>query len=134
MKEIFFDSSAFYALLDSDELHHSACREFMDSNTLPLITTNFIFSETLSLLTKRAGKHLAIQTGTFIKHSGRVRLASLTDDQQEEAWKMFQEFSDKEYDYVDCTCFVFMNAMNIRSAFSVDRHFTQYGFHTYPER
>ena len=134
MTEIFFDSSAFFALVDPHDPSHSSCQYFLKNNKVPFVTTNFIFSETLSLLTKRLGKPLAIQTGTFIKQSGRVRLVSLSDEHQEQAWKMFQSFSDKEYDYIDCTCFIFMDSMNIRSAFSVDRHFTQYGFRAYPER
>ena len=56
MKQIFVDTSAFYALADRKDPAHVRAKQFLESNEAPLLTNNYVFSETLSLLTKRLGK------------------------------------------------------------------------------
>lgn len=132
MREIFVDTSAFYALVDAKEPLYPAARDFFQENQTPLVTTNFIFAETLSLLTKRLGKKIAVKFGQSLKESHLMRLVYLSVELQEKAWRLFCQQPDKDYDYIDCTCFIFMEAQEIKEAFCFDRHFAQKGYAMLP--
>lgn len=132
MKQILVDTSAFYALADSADPAHAASREFLESNQVPLVTTNYVFAETLSLLTKRLGKDAAVRFGTGLRASEMIRLFRLPRDYDEDSWKEFLRFRDKGFDFIDSTCFVVMQRLGMETAFSFDRHFVQRGFRVVP--
>jgi len=48
MNGIFVDTGAWYALVDTDDANHGAAAAFLAANTMPLITTNAVFSETVT--------------------------------------------------------------------------------------
>jgi uncharacterized protein len=73
---IFVDTGAWYALVDSDDADHKAAAAFLVSNTVPLITTNFIFSETVTLIRYRIGHEAARSFGQKLKESSFVRVAT----------------------------------------------------------
>jgi predicted nucleic acid-binding protein len=132
MKRIFIDTSAFYALADKKEPLHRKARNFLEGNTLPLVTTNYVFAETLSLLTKRLGKKTAIAFGNGIWESAIINLVFFPEEYQSPTWDLFCSKKDKEWDFIDCSCFVFMEKMGIIEAFSFDKHFSQAGFEMLP--
>lgn len=132
MKQVFVDTSAFYALADDKDPAHPRALRFLESNDLPLLTTNYIFAESLSLLTKRLGKAAAIRFGAGLKTSELIRVFCLTPEYEEAAWREFLKYQDKGFDFIDSTCFVVMQKQGIESAFSFDRHFTQRGFQNLP--
>ena len=43
------------------------------------------------------------------------------------SWLIFQQFRDKEWSFTDCTSYVAMQRLRIKSAFSFDHHFRQFG-------
>ena len=43
------------------------------------------------------------------------------------AWKVFEEFDDKNWSFTDCTSKVVMEQLGIEVAFAFDHHFHQYG-------
>ena len=98
----------------------------------PLLTNNYVFSETLSLLTKRLGKVVAAQFGASLRTSELVRILYLDSEYEEAAWKEFLRFRDKEFDFVDSTCFAVMEKQGIQTAFSFDRHYAQRGYRMVP--
>ena len=132
MKEIFVDTSAFYAFADSRDPYYRLARRFFQENRMPLVSTNFIFAETLSLVTKRLGKKTAIKFGYGFKSSHLIRMIYVSVEHQEKAWRIFSQAKDKDYDYIDCICFVCMDAQGIGEAFTFDKHFRQKGYKMLP--
>lgn len=132
MKQVFVDTSAFYALADAKDPAHPRAARFLEENEAPLLTTNYVFAESLSLLTKRLGKAAAIRFGEGLRGSEVVRVFQLAADYEEAAWKEFLKLRDKEFDFIDSTCFVVMEMQGMDSAFSFDRHFAQRGFRMLP--
>ena len=99
-----------------------------------LITTDFIFAETMSLMTKRLGNAVAVAFGEGIRGSPMFRIEEPTEQVREQAWTLFAGHRDKEYDLIDCVSFATMESLRIRDVFGFDHHFTRYGFHLLPER
>jgi len=120
---IFVDTGAWYALVDSDDADHKAAAAFLAANTLPLITTNFIFSETVTLIRYRIGHEAARSFGQKLQESNFVRVIAVTPADEERAWDIFSKYSDQDFSFVDCTSFAVMARMKLSTAFGFDRHF-----------
>ena len=127
------DTGAFYALADGKDPAFARAKHFYEESTATLITSDFIFAETMSLLTKRVGKKIAVSFGQGIRKSSRFRIEEPTAEVREAAWKLFVRQFDKDYDLIDCISFATMEAFRIREAFGFDRHFSQYGFRLLPD-
>ena len=67
MTGIFVDTSAWYALVDSDDADHGKAAAFFSANTTTLSTTNAIFSETVTLIRYRIGHDAALSFGRKMK-------------------------------------------------------------------
>lgn len=134
MREIFVDTSAFYALSDHTDPAHAVAVAFYRGNKIPLVTTNLIFAETLSLLTKRLGKQVAISFGGGMRTSRILRIVNLPDEYEQETWDRFSRYTDKDFDYIDASSFVFMDRHEMDTAFTFDRHYLQMNYKVVPQR
>lgn len=132
IESIFVDTSAFYAIVNKGEAHHNKIKEFIKNSKYLLVTTNLIFAETISLVTKRLGKKIAADFGSGLWNSERLNIYYLSEDYQKEAWDLFVRYKDKDFDYIDATCFTFMKKMDINKVLSFDRHFKQMNFEILP--
>jgi len=129
---IFVDTGAWYALVDTDDANHGAAAAFLASNTTPLITTNAVFSETVTLIRYRIGHEAARIFGQKLKESAFVRMISVTPADEERAWEIFTKYRDQEFSFVDCTSFAVMQRMKMTGAFAFDRHFKVMKFTVVP--
>jgi hypothetical protein len=73
---------------------------------------------TMSLLTKRLGKAIAVRFGQGIRGSS--------------AFRIFTTQLDRDYDLIDCPSFAMMDAFDVREVFGFDQHFARYGFRLLP--
>lgn len=124
MNGIFVDTGAWYALVDSDDAEHTAAATFLAANTIPLMTTNFVFSETITLIRYRIGHEAAFSFGQNLKESSFVRVITVTTADEERSWEIFRKYRDQDFSYVDCTSFAVMERMKLSTAFAFDRHFS----------
>ena len=132
MNGVFVDTGAWYALADSDDADHMAAAAFLAANTLPLVTTNFVFSETVTLLRYRIGYSAARSFGQKLKESNLVRVVAVTPADEERAWEIFTKYRDQDFSFVDCTSFAVMERMKLATAFAFDRHFSVMRFTVVP--
>lgn len=130
MKRIFVDTGAWYALIDEKDPDHRSAREFYKNNSIPLLTTNFIFDETVTLLVSRLGWKVACEFGEKLKKSRFASLVQITDADEERAWKIFLTHRDAGFSYTDCTSFALMERLKIDTAFTYDNHFKAMRFRT----
>ena len=98
----------------------------------PATHDKLCLAETVSLLTKRLGKSVALRFGEHLRANDSVRVFSLTPEYEEAAWKEFRRYKDKDFDFVDSSSFAVMERQGIDTAFSFDRHFRQRGFELRP--
>lgn len=124
------DSSAFLSLEDVDEVSHAAAldayRGLVDART-PLMTTNFVFDETYTLLLTRLGRQRAVAWGDRLLGSAMVRLMRVSRQHEEQAWDIIRNHEDESFSYTDATCFAVAEDLCIETALALDRHFVQYG-------
>jgi hypothetical protein len=124
---IFVDTGAWYASVVPSDPNHAAAVQWLNANVEPLLTTDFVIDETLTLLKARGHLRRALALGTQWFVGNRSILHHLTPAQVEAAWQIFQRFTDKDWSFTDCTSKVVMEQLALLTAFAFDQHFRQFG-------
>lgn len=124
---VFVDTSAWYAVTDKSDANHESAIDCLNTITEPLITTNFIVNETITLIRKHLGFEQASKIGHKFWKEEITKLVQVTQIDETEAWKVFLKYKDKDFSFTDCISFVIMTRLNISKAFTFDCHFKQYG-------
>lgn len=117
---IFVDTSA-------DDQDHAAAWAWYTANAKPLITTDYVIDELLTLLRSRDEFRRAIEVGRDIIDGPEVTRERISASDFDEAWRIFQDFGDKAWSFTDCTSRVVMARLGIAQAFAFDEHFRQFG-------
>lgn len=124
---IFVDTSAWYTLSVPTDPNHLAASRLLRENRLPLVITDYIVDETLTLLKSRGERQRALRIGQQFFTGEIATIHRLTDDELRAAWETFQRFTDKDWSFTDCTSKVVIEKLGIAHAFSFDEHFRQFG-------
>jgi predicted nucleic acid-binding protein len=124
---ILVDTGAWFASVVPTDADYESAVAWLAGNREPLLTTDYIIDETLTLLRARGRRQLAIQTAVRL-FSGELALVHyLTPDDIAAASEVFRRFADKDWSFTDCTSKVVMESLGITTAFSFDQHFRQFG-------
>jgi predicted nucleic acid-binding protein len=133
---IFVDTSAFLALVNRRDIHHSKALDFKDTclkTGQTLISSDYVLDESYTIVRLRAGHAIAVQFGEILRKSQFIRIEYITPEIIEEAWRLFKAFADHDFSFTDCTSFALMERLHISNAFTFDAHFKEYGrFNTKP--
>jgi len=130
---IFADTSAFYALLDGDDAEHSRALKLWEREPPGeggLVTTNYVVLESMALLQSRLG-----MPAVRVFHDAilpLVRMEWIDEVTHALAVSAYIAADRRGLSLVDLSSFETMRRLGIRSAFTFDRHFRQYGFRTLP--
>ncbi len=124
------DTSAIYALLDKSDANHNDAVKLLKTIAIEkkdVILTNFIVAETHALILIKLGNKLAnYWLKNLCWHIERV-----SEEDEEKAKDIINAYIDKTFSYTDALTFAVMTRMNTETAFTFDKHFTQYGFKMY---
>ena len=120
---VFVDTSAWFAYLVHKDPDYPAATQWMSMNSQPLITSDYIIDETLTLLLYRASTQAAFQMGQLFFLYGIAHIEFVSPDDISNAWKTFEQYRDKNWSFTDCTSKVIMERLKIPIAFSFDKHF-----------
>ena len=132
IERVFVDTGAWYAYINARDPDHSKMKEFLQSFPGRLITSNYVFDETVTLVLARLGHRTAVRVGGVLLDSGVVELLRVNAADERSAWKLFQDRSDKTYSFTDCTSFAVMRRLDLFEALTLDEHFAQEGFKALP--
>ncbi len=124
---IFVDTSAWYATVDKSDRDHMAAVAKIQNLGRPLLTSNYIFDETLTLLKTKLGPTIAVQFGEKLWNQEVATLIRISEKDEDMAWKLFLKYEDKGFSFTDCTSFALMERLKINMVFAFDDHFAQYG-------
>ncbi len=132
MRRAFVDTSFFYALTMEQDPNHEKAAEAHDEFSGVTVTSVFVLSETMSLVTKRRGKRSAVTIGRDLIASQRTRILYPDGNVLRRAWREFAQYPDWDFDLVDAISFALMKREEIDSALTFDHHFAQMGFEALP--
>lgn len=124
---IFVDTGAWFAAFVNNDPDHATADAWLDRNTEPLVTTDYVLDELLTLLKIRGEFERAIRLGENLIAGRIARLERIAETDLEDAWRVFRDYRDKDWSFTDCTSYAVMQRLGIEVAFSFDHHFRQFG-------
>ena len=128
MKTVLVDSSFLLAMVDRDDKYHPEAIDFLRRlGKATLLVTSHIFDEAMTLIKVRLGSEVAVRTGRQLRLSTLFRLIHITEGDDEAAWEIFSQYTDKDWSYTDCSCLAVMRKLGITEVLSFDHHFDQMG-------
>jgi uncharacterized protein len=135
-RTVFVDTGYLLALeRRTDENHRRALGHWrsLRGQGLPrLVTSTYVFDETVTYLNSRGLHASAVKTGKRLLGSPSVELVRVGDGLFRAAFDLLEGRPDKRYSLTDCVSFVLMRERGISTALAFDRHFEQEGFVTEP--
>ncbi len=93
-----------------------------------LFTTNYVIIETINALSKVEFRKAVVEFIDKLEKSPSVEIIKITDETYNNAWRLYQQRMDKDWGITDCTSFEAMKMLDIKRAFTNDKHFEQAGF------
>jgi predicted nucleic acid-binding protein len=132
--QVIADTSGLYALVDRRDPHHVEAAAFLKAQAAVgrLLVSNHIFDETMTLVKARLGMQVALQLGLRLRNSRLVEMVIFSSAEEQETWRVFSHYTDKQWSYTDCACLVLARQRNLQHAFSFDNHFMQMGLTKVP--
>ena len=131
-KLIFVDSDAFIALAKQDDANHKKAVKLLEQlldQHVNFITSNFVFSEVITVISMRIGHKKAIEFIDKLKdpHSG-FEIKRVDADTEEAAIELFKKQTSKNTSFVDCTNMVLLKKLYVDAIFSFDDIYRKNGF------
>lgn len=128
----FIDTSAWFASSIPSDPRHLDVKAWFRSNVLPLITTDYVIDETLTLLRAKGYSSRAVSLGHDIFEQNVVRVHFVHAAEILSAWELFRDQPTRRWSFTDCTSKVVMDRFHIRRALALDEHFREFGFELLP--
>jgi predicted nucleic acid-binding protein len=125
-RSVLWDSSAILALLDADDADHAravAAARGIASERRPSFITNYVEAETHALLLRKLGRGIAREWLL----AGGLPVVSVLPAEEQRAREILARHTDKDWTLCDAISFAVLDARRVRTAFTFDRHFRQYG-------
>ncbi len=126
---VFADTSGLFAFLVQDDYMHvrakAVFQSFADDNT-QLLTSSYVLVETTALLQRRVGVDAVLEFHNKIQPL--LDVIWVDDHWHEKAINRLIALNQKKVSLVDCLSFIIMEAREISTAFSFDKHFEKNGF------
>jgi uncharacterized protein len=124
---IFVDTGIWYARFVPDDPNHLRVRAWLESNSTPLLTSDYCVDETLTLIAARKRPDLALVAGRHLFNETMARLLFLNNGQIYRAWILFQQRAAVGWSFTDCTSKIVIDDLGLASAATLDKHFQQFG-------
>lgn len=135
IRDVFVDSSGYYALLRRHDQRHADAVAVLDHLTeshARLYTTRYVLAETHALLVKKAPKvptDEALRLLTAIEQGASTTIVPVSDADEAEARRILARFPGHEFTLTDTLSFAVMDRLKLRYALAFDlRDFQTYGF------
>jgi predicted nucleic acid-binding protein len=132
MERAFVDTSAWIAHANAGDREHAAVRSTLTAWRGRLVTSSFVFDETVTLASRRFGRAIATRLGGLLQDDRAVQLVRPTAADERQAWTLRQRRSDQPYSFTDCTSFVLRDRLGLRRVVALDADFRREGFVTLP--
>lgn len=123
-KIIFIDSDAFIALAKEDDTNHQkavALLEKFTKDQVNFITSNYVFSETITVLSIRISHQAALDFIARIKSpENPFPIKRVDEELEDKAIEVFKNQTSKNTSFVDCANIAICKELNTDAIFSFD--------------
>lgn len=128
---ILVDTSAFYALLDDDDVRRAeVVGAFVELRSRRLLTHNYVVLEAAALVHRRlGGDYVKLLFGNLL---APIEMFCIDRPIHDAAVGAYLASGKRSLSLVDFTSFEVMRKLGIRTAFAVDRDFADAGFDVIP--
>ena len=129
--EVFWDTSAFFALLNTDDPAHSKARQLAATilaDRKRNVTSDWVVGECCTLLIARRKPHLVSRFLDYADSSRGLFVVPGEATLMTRTKAFFRQRLDHAYSFVDCASFVIMAERGILEAVTTDEHFAEAGF------
>jgi hypothetical protein len=131
----FYDTWAFVALANTADPHHALAAEvdgWLEHAGYVAVTSDYVFDETMTGLHLAGGSRVALRFADLLLAriaAEELMLLEVTAARWEKALEVFRRLSPEvpRLSFTDCTSFALMQELDLRLAFTADRHFHRAG-------
>ena len=92
MNRLFVDTSAWFAFVNRRDPDHDAVRSVLRNFRGRLVTSNFVFDETVTLCLYRLGHDASSRVGPALLDIDLVDLIRTTPEDEEQAWNVMKAY------------------------------------------
>ncbi|MEL6327719.1 MAG: PIN domain-containing protein [Cyanobacteria bacterium J06626_23] len=124
---ILVDTGAWFASLVASDQNHAAAMRWLRQNREPLLTTDYVIDETLTLLRAKGKRIQSEEFGQLLFSGQLATIYYLTPEDIEQTWSVFRRDGDKDWSFTDGSSKVVTELFDVRTVFTFDHHFRQFG-------
>ena len=124
---VFVDTGGWFAAAVPWDANHAAASAWFGHNQRPLVTTDYVVDEVLTLLRAKAENQRSLDLGRALFSGQLATVHYLAPEEIRAAWELFQRFSDKAWSFTDCASRVIIEQLGCTLALAFDEHFRQFG-------
>jgi len=96
MSRVFVDTGAWFARFVPYDRDHGAARDWFDQNLRPLVTSDYVIDELLTVLKVRGEYQRALVVGPSLFNGDICDLEWVTEADVNDAWQVFSTYRDKQ--------------------------------------
>jgi predicted nucleic acid-binding protein len=124
---VFVDTSAWYAMSVRADPAHAVTLSWYQSNRFPIVTTDYVVDETLTLLRARGEFDRAVLFGRRFFDLAELPIRYVDRSELRSAWETFRDQPFRRWSFTDCTSKAVIERMHIKYVLTFDRHFGEFG-------
>ena len=133
---ILAEPSALIALMDHSHPFHQSAVDFLETTKIrnyKLITTNHILVNVCDDIRRHYDFRTAAAISAALRNSRLIRIETLTPDDEDEAWRIFQSVSSTKWSFWRCSAAAVMNRLKISTLFTFEKLMSTHGYKLLPE-
>lgn len=92
---VFVDTGAWFASIVPTDPDHRLAKQWLDSQSPILFTTDYVIDETLTLLRARGERKRALELGEGFISGNLAEIYRLSDEDFVSTWQTFRDFEDR---------------------------------------
>lgn len=128
---MFTDSSFFIAVALSSDGHHAKAVNALSQIPKPLITSEDVVKETLTIISQRLGKQKCIEF--FKRVLATTKILPITSDRFHRGLEIFLRADlQKDISLIDCITATIAAEIGVKTILTFDRHFKTFGITVQP--
>lgn len=125
------DSGSFRAVYNPKDQYHTegnAGTAEISQKGYKMVTTDYVIDETYTGLITKTTYENTMEFDQMIR-SGNIIIEAITPKRFASAQEIFRRYNrDKRWSFTDCTSYVVMKELKIKTVFAFDKNFEEMGF------